>query len=54
MDDVAWCPGDVLLVRPRNAPDKVAELFELFAEHGLDLYEDTVVQIRQFDDGEWI
>lgn len=54
VNDVKWSPGDVLMLRPRNADDKVAELFELFAEHGLDFREDTVVQIRQFDDGKFI
>lgn len=52
--EVDWSPGDVLMVRPRNAAEKVTELFALFAEHGLRLYEDTVVEIRPFDDGEFI
>lgn len=51
--DVKWSPGDVLMLRPRNHPAKVDELFELFVEHDLNFFGDTVVEVRQFDDGEW-
>uniref|UniRef100_A0A2M4CSH7 NADPH-dependent diflavin oxidoreductase 1 n=1 Tax=Anopheles darlingi TaxID=43151 RepID=A0A2M4CSH7_ANODA len=46
---VGWSPGDVLYVRPRNSPDNLDRLFELFQEHGINLQRDTVIEVKAID-----
>lgn len=50
-DVMNWSPGDVFNVRPENSDEKVKALFDLFAEHNLQLYPETVVSIEEIDDG---
>lgn len=50
--ETTWLPGDVLLVRPCNAADRVDWLFALFAEHLLPFDERTVIAVEEIDDGE--
>lgn len=52
--ETAWLPGDVLMVRPCNATERVDELFALFAEHRLPFDERTVIAVEEIDDGEWV
>lgn len=46
-----WNPGDILMLRPRNSAEKVNELFNIFREHNLAIYPETVVTINAFDSG---
>ncbi|KAJ6637955.1 NADPH-dependent diflavin oxidoreductase 1 [Pseudolycoriella hygida] len=46
---VQWSPGDVFVVRPFNSEEKVQDLFNLFSEHNLQLYPETLIQCHQID-----
>lgn len=46
-----WNPGDVLVCRPKNSKENVQALFDLFAEHKLNLFPETVVLIEEIDKG---
>ncbi|XP_053682767.1 NADPH-dependent diflavin oxidoreductase 1 [Sabethes cyaneus] len=46
---VTWKAGDVVYVRPENSPEAVTRLFELFLEHGLNWYKETVIKIQEID-----
>lgn len=48
-----WNPADILMLRPRNSADKVKELFNIFAEHNLAIFPETVVSINEFDSGKF-
>ncbi|XP_055617108.1 NADPH-dependent diflavin oxidoreductase 1 [Toxorhynchites rutilus septentrionalis] len=47
--NVDWTPGDVVYVRPHNSQEDVDKLFELFHEHNLKFYKDTVVLVQEID-----
>lgn len=46
-----WSPGDVLMLRPHNHHTQVKELFNIFREHNLMIFPETVVSITEFDEG---
>lgn len=48
---IEWSAGDVLVVRPINSAEKVNDLFDLFSEHNLQLFPETLVQCQQLDPG---
>lgn len=48
---VNWSPGDVLMVRPHNHQAQVKELFDIFLEHNLPIFPETIVTITEFDEG---
>lgn len=50
-DNLHWHPGDILVLRPQNSDEQVAELFDIFSEHGLDFDAKTIVQINEIDAG---
>lgn len=46
-----WNPGDVLMCRPKNSKENIESIFNLFAEHKLNLFPDTIVLIEEIDEG---
>lgn len=48
---IEWSPGDVLVVRPINSVEKVNDLFNVFSEHNLQLFPETLIQCHQIDPG---
>lgn len=46
-----WSPGDVLMIKPHNHHSQVKELFDIFLEHNLPIFPETVVTITEFDEG---
>lgn len=49
--NIEWSAGDVLVVRPINSPEKVHSLFNVFREHNLQLFPETIIQCDQIDPG---
>ncbi|XP_058465305.1 NADPH-dependent diflavin oxidoreductase 1 [Malaya genurostris] len=47
--NVDWKPGDVVYVRPHNSPEDVDRLFELFQDHNLNWFKETVVLLKEID-----
>lgn len=48
---IQWSPGDVLVVRPINSREKVRELFDVFSEHNVQLFPETLIECHQIDPG---
>lgn len=51
--DALWNPGDIVVCRPKNSKENVQKLFDLFNEHNLNLYPETVIMLEELDEGEF-
>lgn len=52
-NDLKWLPGDVACIRPQNSEESLKKLFEIFEEHNLGLFPDTVISITEIDSGKF-
>lgn len=50
--NLTWKVGDVAYIRPKNSPENVSRLFEIFEKHNLEIRPGDVVTLQQIDDGE--
>lgn len=49
--NISWNPGDVLVVRPENSNEQVADLFDIFQEHNFDFSAKTIINLTAIDSG---
>lgn len=47
-----WNAGDVAYIRPKNSPEAVAKLFEIFKDRKVPAYPGQCVMVNQIDEGE--